>query len=318
MQFLILVMVFVSTLMLLMGAYAFFNRRSLADAEAARARLSGLDEVTIRARSILRDESFSDVDIFNRLLTGRPIAEEVGRRLRLAGSSMKVGQFILVVLVSAAIGMALAIRVNPLFGPPIGTVFGALIPVAWIVRAQHKRLSAFESQLPDSIDMLVSAMKAGYSFQAARKFVADEVGQPLGPEFGRFYDEQRLGVEVRVALIALQDRIDSTDLKMFVTAVLIQRETGGSLGEVLQNIADLMRQRVAMRDQQETLTAEARLSAKLLAILPVVVFAALSVLSPEFMRPLLVSPLGQLMLLGSGVSVMLGYLMMNRIAKVDY
>ncbi|MFN2399314.1 MAG: type II secretion system F family protein [Gemmatimonadaceae bacterium] len=320
MQFLVLAVVFVSTLMLMMGAYAFFNRRSLADAEAARERLKTVEDVlsTRTTKSILKDESFSEVEFLNRLLTGRQITEEVARRLRLAGSNMKVGAFILVVLVSGAAGMMLAIRVNPLFGPPIGTVLGVMVPVFWIVRAQRKRLAAFESQLPDSIDMLVGAMRAGYSFQAAMKFVGDEVGPPLGPEFLRFYDEQRLGVEVRVALLALQDRLESTDLKMFVTAVLIQRETGGSLGEVLQNIGDLMRQRVAMRGQLETLTAEARLSARLLAVLPVVVFIALSAMSPEFMAPLLVSPIGQALLLGSAVSVMFGYVAMKKIADIDY
>lgn len=320
MQFLVLIVVFVSTLMLMMGAYAFFNRRSLADAEAARERLKTVDDVlgTRTTKSILKDESFSEVEFLNRLLTGRQITEEVARRLRLAGSDMKVGAFILMILVCGAAGMILAIRVNPVFGPPIGTALGIMLPVLWIVRAQRKRLAAFEAQLPDSIDMLVGAMRAGYSFQAAMKFVGDEVGPPLGPEFLRFYDEQRLGVEVRVALLALQDRLVSTDLKMFVTAVLIQRETGGSLGEVLQNIGDLMRQRVAMRGQLETLTAEARLSARLLAVLPVVVFIALSAMSPEFMAPLLVSPIGQAMLFGSAVSVVLGYVAMKKIADIDY
>jgi tight adherence protein B len=191
-------------------------------------------------------------------------------------------------------------------------------PFLWVRRKQKKRIRDFEQQLPDAIDMLVSAMKAGYSFQAATQFIGEEIIDPLGPEFARFYDEQRLGVDVRSALLGMQTRLESLDLKMFVTAVLIQRETGGNLGEVLSNLADLIRQRIAMRGQIQTLIAEPKLSARFLAVLPVIVFLVLSAFNPHFFDPMLrEGSIGRLVLTISAVSVVIGYMIMMRIADVD-
>ena len=165
--------------------------------------------------------------------------------------------------------------------------------------------------------MLVSAMKAGYSFQAATQFLGAEMTPPAGPEFARFYDEQRLGIDVRTALVNMQGRMDSQDLKMFVTAVLIQRETGGNLGDILQNLADLIRERLAMRGHIETLVAEPKMSARFLALLPVAVALILSVVSPQFLSPMLASSGGKLTLAIAALGVVVGYGIMMRIADVD-
>jgi tight adherence protein B len=161
-------------------------------------------------------------------------------------------------------------------------------------------------------------MKAGYSFQAATQFIGEEMIAPLGPEFSRFYDEQRLGIDVRTALIGMQSRLDSLDLKMFVTAVLIQRETGGNLGEVLQNLADLIRQRISMKSQIQTLIAEPKLSARFLAVLPIVVFLAISVMNPHFFDAMTAPGSGgRLALTIAAISVAIGYMIMMKIADVD-
>jgi tight adherence protein B len=197
-------------------------------------------------------------------------------------------------------------------------VLGWAGPFLWLRRAQKKRLRDFEQQLPDAIDMLVSAMRAGYSFQAASQFIGEEMIAPLGPEFARFYDEQRLGIDVRTALLGMQSRMDSLDLKMFVTSVLIQRETGGNLSEVLSNLADLVRERLTMRSQIQTLIAEPKLSARFLAALPVIVFAILSLLTPGFFDPMTEEgSAGRAVLIGSVISVAVGYMIMMRIADVD-
>ena len=166
--------------------------------------------------------------------------------------------------------------------------------------------------------MLVSALKSGYSFHAATNFLGQELGEPLGPEFARMYDEQRLGIEARQALLNLQDRVGTIDIRMFVTALLIQRETGGNLSEVLTNTGTVMRERVQVRGALETLTAEAKLSARLLALLPVAVFFGLSLISPEFTGAFTASRTGQLMLLGAAISVATGYSIMMKIANIEY
>jgi tight adherence protein B len=165
--------------------------------------------------------------------------------------------------------------------------------------------------------MLVSAMKAGYSFQAAMKFIGEEMPAPLGPEFARFYEEQRLGMEVRIALLALQERVHSLDLRMFVTAILIQRETGGNLSEVLGKISTLMRERSALKGEIRTLTAESRLSARILGALPFVVFGAVNLINPGFMRPMMETAAGPWVFFAATCSVAMGYWVMMRIADIE-
>jgi tight adherence protein B len=315
MEMFVLAGVFLGTVTLLVGTYLFLNRRRLAAAEAARGRLRRDEEE--RTWSILRDESVSSVPFLNRLLFGKSWTEELRLQLRRAGTTLSPGAFVLLIPIGGLIGFLLGSRAGPAFTMVL-TGAGALLPVAWLKRRQVKRMAALEAQLPDALDMLVSAMRAGYSFQAAAKFVGEEVPEPLGPEFLRFYDEQRLGVDVRTALIGVQERIDSLDMKMFVTAVLIQRETGGNLSEVLTNISDLMRQRVTVRGEIKTLTAEPKMSARVLVALPIVLFLGLNLVAPEFMRPLIETDTGKTMLIGAAISVALGYMVLMKIADIDY
>ena len=316
MDLLVLLIVFVATIALLVAAYMFINRRRIEATNDALSRLATTDEER-RAISILKGAQAGGAGLLGRLLTGRSYTESLAEELRRTGSSMSPAGFVQVCFFAIIIGVALGLLVgSPLFAALFG-LLGLVGPFAWMKRRQRKRLEAFQAQLPDAIDMLVSAMKAGYSFQAAMNFIGDEMPAPLGPEFSRFYDEQRLGIDVRSALLSLQTRVDSMDLKMFVTAVLVQRESGGNLGEVLANISDIMRERFALEGELETLTAESRLSARILAALPLLVFIGMFALNPAFMRPMLQLPAGQIMLVLAAVSVGLGYLVMVRIADID-
>jgi tight adherence protein B len=202
-------------------------------------------------------------------------------------------------------------------GAAAGTAVGVSLPILWLGMRANKRMALFQEQLPEAIDMLVSAMKAGYSFQAAMKFIGEEVPEPLGPEFARFYEEQRLGMEVRTALLAMQDRTDSLDLRMFVTAILIQRETGGNLGEVLGKISTVMRERAALKGEIRTLTAESKLSARILGALPFVVFGMVNLLNPGFMRPMLQTAYGPWVFVGAMGMVATGYWIMMQIADIE-
>jgi tight adherence protein B len=313
---LLLVAVFLGTLAVLVGGYILYNRRSLAATEAARSRLRPGTEGE-RVRSLLKDDRVSEVAFINRVLRGLDWIGKLRIALDRAGVTMKPAAFLLLVVACGLGGTFLGGRMNSSLLAIILTVGGWGAPLYWLKQRQRKRVRAFEQQLPDAIDMLVSAMKAGYSFQAATQFIGDEVSPPVGPEFARFYDEQRLGVDVRTALLSLQDRIDSLDLKMFVTAVLIQRETGGNLGEILSNIAEVVRQRIAIKGQIQALVAEPRMSARFLAILPIVVFLLLTISNPAFLRPLLDTSIGRMLLLSSALMVILGYAVMMKIADVD-
>jgi tight adherence protein B len=318
-QLLLLAAVFIGTVGVLIGGYLFINRRTLAQADAALQRLRERDRATPDSvRSILRESNVSDLPALDRLLAGRGITAVVAEQLQKAGLDQTTpASFVLRVIVAALIGFTLGWLYRGLPVALLGGVVGFMIPVWWLNSKQKKRVSRFREQLPDAIDMLVSAMRAGYSFQAAMRFIGEEIGAPLGPEFMRFYEEQRLGMEVRTALLALQTRIDSLDLKMFVTAILIQRETGGNLSEVLGNIGTLMRERAALKADIETLTSESKMSARILSALPVVVFVLINLINPDFMKPMLSSTTGIIVFVSAAFMVMLGYFTMMKIADID-
>lgn len=314
---LFLTAVFLAVVALIGGGYVLVNRESLEAAATARSRLRA-PSGPIRNWTLLKDDKISDVPFLNRLLSGRNWVDAIGIRLERAGSQLRPATFALLEATSGVSGMLIATRIPDFLASIAVMAIGFVSPLFWLRWRQKRRLNEFEQQLPDAIDMLVSAMKAGYSFQAATQFIGEEMIAPLGPEFSRFYDEQRLGIDVRRALVGMQDRLDSLDLKMFVTAVLIQRETGGNLGEVLQNLADLIRQRLSMKSQIQTLIAEPKLSARFLAVLPVVVFLAISIMNPHFFDAMTASgSAGRAALFGSAISVGIGYMIMMKIADVD-
>ncbi len=314
---LVLTAVFVAVMAFIIGGYVLVNRRTLEAADVARSRLRG-PESAERSWSLLKDDKISDVPFLNRLLSGQAWVGGVSVELARAGQTMRPVTFFMIVMTSGMLGVLLASRMYGGIMAFFILVAGWFVPIVWLKWKQKRRLREFEQQLPDAIEMLVSAMRAGYSFQAATQFIGEEIIDPLGPEFARFYDEQRLGIDVRTALIGMQNRMDSLDLKMFVTAVLIQRETGGNLGEVLSNLAEIIRQRIAMRSQIQTLIAEPKLSARFLAVLPLVVFGVLSLFNPDFFDPMTAEgSVGRAVLFGAAVSVVVGYMIMMKIADVD-
>ena len=316
MQLLVLAIVFFGIILLIVAFYGLINREALEASDAAREQLRTGVGGGVAAVSILRDDRSSEIPFLNRLLTGRALTTWFAIQLERAGSTQKTGQFLLTSIAFAVGGLVFGQRYG-IVGSLVLAAIALFLPLLWLRRTQGKRERAFEGQLPESLDMLVNALQAGYSLQAAMEFVGRETPAPLGPEFSRFYDEQRLGMEVRVALLRFQERIGTLDAKMFVTSLLIQRETGGNLGEVLTNLATLMRERVTFRMQLATLTAEPRMSAKVLAALPVAVVLLIGAINPDFMRPLLDSAFGHKLLIYAASSVIVGYLVMSRIATVD-
>lgn len=313
---LILLVVFAGTLLLVVSAYMVLNRRRLAAGDTLRARLGPAVSGDAQATTILKEQRASDIAALDRLLQGKGLTASIERQIEQAGSKLSVGAFILLSLLCAMVGLLIGRRVGGVILPFL-TVAGGAIPYINLKRLQAARLKKFQDQLPEAIDMLVNAMKSGYSLQAAIKFAGDEMPEPLGPEFTRVYDEQRLGMEMRNALLNMQARVDTVDCKMFVTALLLQRETGGNLAEVLSTLATLMRERVGIRAQIDTLTAEPRMSAVVLSLLPVVLFFGLAVLNRDFVAPLWLTPAGRLLLLYGAISLTVGYFVLRRVGQID-
>jgi tight adherence protein B len=315
MQGLVLLLVFFGTAMLVLGTYTFANRRRLAAAAALRQRV-GDNAPVIPQANILRDLRRSSVPAIDRFLNSLSLTSAVEFELRRAGANWTVGEFLLGSAVAASLLLLFGQAIGPL-AAGVGALAGAFVPFAVLKNMRNRRRKRFEDQLPEAIDMIVNAMRAGFSFQAALKFVGEEVPSPLGDEFTRVYDEQRLGSDVRSALLAMQERVATLDAKMFVTSLLIQRETGGNLSEVLGGLATLIRDRVALRGQVDTLTAEPKFSGRVLSLLPVVGFFALFYLNPGMMQPMIATSVGRMLLLYAVASIVVGYFVLMKIADID-
>ncbi len=309
--------IFAFVVWLVLGAHRFLIRRKLVTQEQARSRLSPIPVGPAQTVLVKEEARASDVPLLDRFLTGNKFIPKLATALRQAGQTITPGMFLLIVAVCCVVGMLIG-RMLGLLGMIGGGALGIALPRAWLQWRRQKCIAAFDEELPGAIDMLVSALKTGYSFHHATNFLGQELPPPLGPEFARVYDEQRLGMDPAQSLLGMQDRIGSIDMKMFVTAVLIQRKSGGNLTEVLGNTADVMRERANIRGQLETLTAEGKWSGRILAVLPVIVFFGLSWIAPQFMRPLRETDLGRQMIGFAAICVILGYIVMMKIAKVDF
>ena len=316
MMALVLAAVFLGTILLILAGYVAVNRRQLVAGDALRARLAPSAPASVAASSILKDETTSGFVALNRFLAGKDFTAALTAQIERSGSRLSVGEFVLLSLLCAGVGFLVGRSIGLLAAPLIAAACGYL-PYLNLKRKAAKRLDNFQAQLPEAIDMLVNAMKSGYSLQAAIRFAGEESPNPLGPEFARVYDEQRLGMEMRNALLALQDRVSILDCRMFVTALLLQRETGGNLAEVLTNLATLMRERVGLRGQIDALTAEPKMSAVVLGLMPVALFLIVAMINRDYMAPLWTTPGGRLLSLYALVSIVLGYLLMKKIGKID-
>ena len=317
-----LALVFVGTLALVMGAVLFADRHRLAAARAVRERLAaplpGVAGAERAVRLVRSVERLSGFTFLERALVAWSGTARLAESLRRAGVRRTVGEFVLAVAACAAGGLALGnLVVGAAAGAALAGLFGAA-PWLLVWRLAKLRARSYEAQLPEALDAVVNSLRAGYSFPAALEFAAGEVPAPLGSELARVRDEQRLGVEARAALLGFAERVGTTDARMFVTAVLVQRETGGNLAELLSDLAALVRDRTAFRGRVAALTAEPRMSALVLALLPVLLFVMMLVMNRAYMQPMLVKPLGRLMLTTSAVLSLGGYLVMRKLGDVEF
>ncbi len=199
----------------------------------------------------------------------------------------------------------------------LGAILAALSPYAYVRRRRRKRLYAFEEQLPEAIDLLGRAIRAGHPLSAGLKMVADETTEPIQSEFRRTHEENRFGLPFEDALLAMADRVNIVDVRILTTAILIQREVGGNLAEVLDNLANVIRVRFNIRRQLRVYTAQGRFSGYVLALLPIATGAAIYSLNPPYIRLLFTDPVGKLMLLSAVIFQIIGFLWIRKIVDIE-
>jgi tight adherence protein B len=311
-----LLTVFVAAFGLVLGTYVFLSRKRLARRAAAKRRIQEA-QIMGSGLTLLRDDSASSIPVLNQWLQKSTHTINLQRSIRSAGMNVRPATIIMLSVSLALIGLLVGnMQRNLLFGFLYAGV-GLIAPYMFLRWKMKRRIENFEAQLPEALDMLINAMQAGYSYQAAMELVGQELPEPLGTEFAQFYEEQRLGIDVRSALLAMQERVQSLDLKMFITAVLIQRETGGNLTEVLGNISHVIRERFRIQGELRTLTAQVKLSGKLLGLLPIIVVAGIMLINPAFAEPLFREKSGHIILMAAGISQVLGFVMMRKIANIE-
>ena len=221
--------------------------------------------------------------------------------------------------VGAAIAGAVlaAWQVRSPFAWPVGAVAGFVAPCIWLARRRTTRVAKFEEQFPDALDLMARAIRAGHAFQTALGMVAEELSAPVGTEFRKTFDQQNFGLPLKEALNSLADRIPLLDIRFFVTAVTIQRESGGNLSEILENLGHVVRERFKIRRQVRTHTAHGRFTGYVLLALPAALAVALTSISPDQMQLLFREPMGQMMLVGAVVLQTIGFFWIRQVIKIE-
>ena len=217
----------------------------------------------------------------------------------------------------AVIGSALGAMVAhpPVLMPLVGLLTGSL-PLFWLLMRRKRRLKAFASQLPDALEMIARTLRSGQSLAFGFNMVSTEMPLPISKEFGRVFEEQNLGIPFDETLRGLTDRIPNLDLKFFVTAVILQRQTGGDLAEILDKIGELIRDRFRIWGQVQSLTGEGRLSGVVLLGLPFVLFIAVYQLNPDYIMVLFRDPMGTKMLTVAAIMQVVGALVIRKIVNI--
>ena len=180
-----------------------------------------------------------------------------------------------------------------------------------------KRFAKFEEKFPEAIDTLARAVRAGHAFTTALEMIANEIAEPVASEFRQLYEEQKFGLPVRDALINLTERIPLVDVKFFVTAVMLQRETGGNLAEILDNLSYVIRERFKILRQVRVHTAQGRLTMVLLMALPPTIVAIMLAVNPGFIQPLFTDPIGHTLIVGGITLQTVGYFVIRRIIRIQ-
>ena len=198
-----------------------------------------------------------------------------------------------------------------------GGLLGFWMPFIFLRVKRTRRLRAFEEAFPEALDLVSRALKAGHAFATGLKMVADEMPEPIGPEFRKTFDEQNFGLPLKDALANLTMRIPLLDVRFFSTAVLIQRETGGNLSEILENLAHVVRERFKILRQVRVYTAHGRLTGYVLLGLPVFLAIALAFINPEHMQVLFTERLGHMMLGATVVMQTVGYFWIKQVVKIE-
>jgi tight adherence protein B len=256
--------------------------------------------------------------IVDRILGNTTRGSAFGRWLDQSGLKVSAsGVFLVGLALAGLLAFVAGLITHSRWAWPVGAAIGFALPFIVLNVKRTKRLRKFEEEFPEGLDLIARALKAGHAFATGLKMVADEMSEPVGPEFRKTFDEQNFGLPLKDALDNLTHRLPILDVRFFATAVLIQRETGGNLAEILENLAHVVRERFKILRQVRVYTAHGRFTGYVLLALPAVLVIALSYINPDHMNLLFHQPMGRMLLVGALVMQTIGYLWIRQVIKIE-
>jgi tight adherence protein B len=318
---LLAILVFVVVALAVFAAMSLLDQRS-AQARLIKERLANERQTPQRAPeeelALLRDEQLSQIPALDDLLRRSSRVADLQKMLVQGGIAMRAGNFLgfsaLAGLAATVVAYALSKRVEVAW---VALLVGFLLPYSYASFRRNQRFEKFEELFPEAIDTLARAVRAGHAFTTALEMITNEVGEPVSGEFRQLYEEQKFGMPVRDALINLTERMPLVDVKFFVTAVMLQRETGGNLAEILDNLSYVIRERFKIQRQVRVYTAQGRLTMGLLMGMPPIIVITMIVLNPSFIRPLFFDPIGHTLLVVGIVLQTVGYFVIRKIIRIQ-
>lgn len=322
---LIAVVVFVVVALIAFGIGSIIDQRD-ARARLIRERLASVEKPAERQPgedlALVRDEMLSKIPAFDNLL--RKSERITNMQLLLAQSdiNLRAGNLLLICLLTAVSCGVIAFVAggSSQWAPMVAWVallLGGILPYSYISYRRTKRFQRFEELFPEAIDTLARAVRAGHAFTVALEMIANEVSDPIASEFRKLFEEQKFGLPVRDALMNLTERVPLVDVKFFVTAVMLQRETGGNLAEILDNLSYVIRERFKIMRQVRVYTAQGRLTMMLLMGLPPIIVVTMLMMNPSFIRPLFADPIGHVLVVAGITLQTLGYFVIRKIIQIQ-
>jgi tight adherence protein B len=269
--------------------------------------------------ALLRDEMLSEIPAFDNILRRSERVSALQKLLSQADLKVRAGNFLLLCLASGVVVAAITYSASKqqLIFAWVGFLLGCFLPYSYANYQRTKRFNEFEELFPEAIDTLARAVRAGHAFTTALEMISDEVSEPVAGEFRKLFEEQKFGLPVREALANLVDRVPLVDVKFFVTAVMLQRETGGNLAEILDNLSYVIRERFKILRQVRVYTAQGRLTMLLLMGMPPIIIVGMMFMNPTFIRPLFTDPIGHVMLVIGIALQTVGYFVIRKIIRIQ-
>jgi tight adherence protein B len=307
----------------LIGAFYFFVSR---DTDQYRKRIDDRLKQLVQERGgasqremqLLKEELLSTVPVFHRAMIRFEIFNQLQETLRQADLKITVYRFLSYSLIAGLMGGLLTFFfTGSLMAMFLVAMVLMVVPLLWVLNKRRRRFNSFLEQLPDALELMVRSLQAGHSFSSALQMVATEMPEPIAREFGKTYEEQNLGLNIKSALENMCERVPILDLKLCVTAVLIQREIGGNLSEVLRNISHTIRERFRIQGEIRVKSAQARLSGYIVSALPFFLFFWINIVNPDYMKSMYEHPLGFYILGGGIIAQVIGWLIIRKIVDIE-